>query len=289
MDRRKLLNISLFALVASLVEIARWGATDLTWSLTIPYPTPSFVRNAFPTLDHNFYRPQFAEIVGVVASLVVLLACLIAFYPGSSRYLISVNGRFRVDKFCWGACACLFPWAVFFFSEIVRNNSLSFGRSWSHAEVWLLASVFIGLQAFTEEYVFRGYLLAGLFSLSRSYLLSACLSSLAFALVHQPESLAASAIPFIFGLLCCEFRRISGGMEFSFGYHFVWNAVSETGIMPNFQWYDNSYGTLYFINQINGWSVGALYLGGLLLLLFARLCRGQYATRMLMLRGTARA
>src|SRR5262249_34904615 len=100
--------------------------------------------------------------------------------------------------------------------------------------------IFIGLQVFSEEYVFRGYLLAGLFSLSRSYLLSACLSSLAFALVHQPESLAASAIPFIFGLLCCEFRRLFGGIEFSFGYHLVWNAVSETGIMPNFQWYDNS-------------------------------------------------
>jgi len=289
LDRRKLLNISLFALVASLVEIARWGATDLTWSLTIPYPTPSFVREAFPTLDHNFYRPLFAEIVGVVASLIVLLACLAAFYPGSSRYLISVDGRFRFGKFCWGACACLFPWALFFFSEIMRNNSLSLGRSWSHAEVWLLAAVFIGLQVFTEEYVFRGYLLAGLFTLSRSYLLSACLSSLAFALVHRPESLAVSAIPFIFGLLCCEFRRLSGGIEFSFGYHLVWNAVSETGIMPNFQWYDNSYGTLHFINQINGWSIGALYLGGLLLLLFARLHRGQYATRLLTLRGTAMA
>ena len=288
MDRRKLLNISLFVLVASLVEIAHWGATDLTWSLTIPYPTPSFVRDAFPTLDHNFYRPLFGEIVGVVASLVVLLACLAAFYPGSARYLISVDGRFRFGKFCWGACACLFPWALFFFSEIVRNNSLSLGRSWSHAEVWLLASVFIGLQVFTEEYVFRGYLLAGLFSLSRSYLLSACLSSLAFALVHRPESLAASAIPFIFGLLCCEFRRISGGIEFSFGYHFVWNAVSETGIMLNFQWYDNSYGALNFANQISGWSIGTLFLGGLMLLLFARLYRGQYATRLL-LRGTAMA
>jgi hypothetical protein len=93
----------------------------------------------------------------------------------------------------------------------------------------------------------------------------------------------------IFGLLCCEFRRLSGGIEFSFGYHLVWNAVSETGIMPNFQWYDNSYGTLHFINQINGWSIGALYLGGLLLLLFVRLYRGQYATRLLMPRGTAMA
>src|SRR6516165_2227041 len=95
---------------------------------------------------------------------------------------------FALASFVGGAGACLFPRALFFFSEIMRNNSLSLGRSWSHAEVWLLAAVFIGLQAFTEEYVFRGYVLAGLFSLSRSYLLSACLSSLAFALVHRPES-----------------------------------------------------------------------------------------------------
>jgi DNA invertase Pin-like site-specific DNA recombinase len=36
-------------------------------------------------------------------------------------------------------------------------------------------------------------------------LLSACASSILFALVHHPEFLADSVQPFLFGLLCCEF------------------------------------------------------------------------------------
>jgi hypothetical protein len=81
-------------------------------------------------------------------------------------------------------------------------------------------------------------------------------------------------------------RRITGGIEFSFGYHFTWNMISETGIMPNFQWYDNSYGTLHFTNHVSGWSIGALFLGGLLILVLARLYPGEYTTGLL-LRGTA--
>jgi len=277
----KLRNLSIFLLVALVAELAHWGIAALTWSLSIPYPTPSFIRGAFSTLDHNFYRPLFTEMTGVVAGLLVLLASVALFFKGSLRYLISVDGRFRVGRFFLGLCVCLLPFTLFFVSEWSRHNVLYLGASWNRPEVWALASSAIGVQVFFEEYFFRGYLLTGLFTVSRSYLLAALLSSVVFGFVHQPDSPAAWAIPFVHGLLYCEFRRITGGIEFSFGYHFAWNLTAETGVMPNFRWYDDSYGTLHFTNQVSGWSIGALLLGGLFILLLARFYPSEYTTRLL--------
>jgi membrane protease YdiL (CAAX protease family) len=191
----KLVNLSIFLLIAGLVKLARWGTTNLVWSLTIPYPTPSFIRAALPTLDHNFYRPLFAEVIGVLASLVVLSIGIAFFYPGSWQYLISVDGRFRISRLCFGACTCLAPWCLFFMNESMRGNSLYLGNSFNHVEVWGLALSIIAIQVFAEEYIFRGYLLAGIFTVTRSYLFSACASSILFALVHHPESLADSVQP----------------------------------------------------------------------------------------------
>jgi membrane protease YdiL (CAAX protease family) len=278
----KLRNLSIFLLIALVAEIAHWGITALAWSLSIPYPTPSSIRGAFPTLDHNFYRSLFAETAGVVAGLLVLLASVALIYGDSLRYLISVDGRFRIGRFLLGLCVCLLPLTLFFVGEWSRHNVLYLGASWNRPEVWALALSAIGVQVFFEEYIFRGYLLAGLFTASRSYLFAAFLSSVVCGLLHQPDSPAAWAIPFVHGLLYCEFRRITGGIEFSSGYHFAWNLTSKTGVMPNFRWYEDSYGTLHFSNQVSGWSIGALLLGGLFILLLARFYPGEYTTRLLL-------
>ena len=279
---RRSSSLLIFLLVGFLVAASGWGAAAFTWSLTAPYPTPLFLREGFQSLDPNFYRPLFIEVLGAATSLLVLLLCLAVFYPGYSRYLISVHGNFRISRLVWGAGFCLVPWLLFFSGEFMRHNGLYLGKSSSHAEVWTLAVAVIAIQTFTEEYIFRGYLLTGVYIASKRYLLSACLSSIAFALVHRPDSLAASVNPFLFGFLCCEFRRISGGIEFSFGYHFMYDAVSQAGILPNFQWYDNNFGIVHFVRQVSGWSIGLLFLGGLLLLLAARFYPGKYCAQSLL-------
>lgn len=277
----KLRNPAIFLLVALVAEQTHSGIAALAWSLSMPYPTPSFIRDAFPTLDHNFYRPLFTEMAGVVAGLVVLLAGVALFYRGSLRYLISVDGRFHIGRLFFGAFVCLLPLSLFFVNEWGRHNILNVGASWNRPEVWSLALPAIGLHVFFEEYFFRGYLLTGLFTASRSYLLAALLSSAVFGMAHYPDTLGAWAIPFVHGLLYCEFRRITGGIEFSFGFHFAWNLIAEAGVMPNFRWYDDSYGTLHFTYQVSGWTIGALHLGILVILLLARFYPGEYTTRLL--------
>jgi hypothetical protein len=58
--------------------------------------------------------------------------------------------------------------------------------------------------------------------------------------------------------------------------------MSESGIMPNFIWYDNSYAILHFVKQISGWSIGLLFLGGLIILLVARFQPCAYDTKLLL-------
>jgi len=87
----------------------------------------------------------------------------------------------------------------------------------------VVSVVALGIQSFTEEFIFRGYLLQGLLLATRRPLVAAIVSGLIFGAFHisngRPSALAAC----IFGVVAAAIVMRMGNLWFVYGLHYANN------------------------------------------------------------------
>jgi membrane protease YdiL (CAAX protease family) len=85
------------------------------------------------------------------------------------------------------------------------------------------AFVGLGLQSFTEEFLFRGYLTQGLLLAVRRPAVAAAIGGLLFGAIHIPNGWPQAADAVVFGVVTALIAIRMGGFVFTFGMHLVNN------------------------------------------------------------------
>jgi membrane protease YdiL (CAAX protease family) len=88
------------------------------------------------------------------------------------------------------------------------------------------AALGLGLQTFTEEFVFRGYLTQGLWMATKRQWPTAILSGLMFGALHIPNGWPQAANAVLFGVITAIVAMRLGGIAFTYGLHVVNNVFA---------------------------------------------------------------
>jgi len=127
-----------------------------------------------------------------------------------------------------------------------------------------LALVSLAPQAFTEEFVFRGFLTQGFFLAFKRPWPAAVISGVVFGLMHIPNGAPQAASATVFGILTALIAIRYGGIALTFGLHLVNNLFGAVVVVsagdvfhglpgvlsqatPNLMWWDVATSTLGLI------------------------------------------
>ncbi len=89
----------------------------------------------------------------------------------------------------------------------------------------------LGVQTFTEEFVFRGYLTQGLLRLFKRPLPAAVVSGLAFGALHIPNGWPQAAGAVVFGIIAALIAIRTGGIALTYGLHLVNNVFGAVFVV----------------------------------------------------------
>jgi len=177
-----------------------------------------------PTLDQT----TSVLLVEGVAWLLVLLGILFAIQKVHKRSfgtLNYANHRFPVNEvfegiIVWGVLASVGSLInqqanIDFFLENKFNASLLY--------LIPIAIISIGIQTYTEEIIFRGYVLQSLFLRIKNYYLLIFLGSFIFGILHAAYGLVDVITIIVFGCLFCYIVLNRESLAFVSGVHFINN------------------------------------------------------------------
>lgn len=173
-----------------------------------------------------------------LATLTLIALAMVVFWhrrPGAFLSSVQPGLRWRYLLLCLPVAAVILNVVLWVGQWSMPEFTLPDGWWW-----WVLAIVlFSPLQAAGEEYFFRGYLLAGIGSLSRHRWVGIVASALVFALFHGVQNVWLFVDRFAFGLLAALLVVVTGGLEaaiaahvannvFAFGYAVFTGSVAST-------------------------------------------------------------
>jgi membrane protease YdiL (CAAX protease family) len=213
-----LMTLSFFVLLTATV---REAVVALSWVIT----SPGLGYAEYVTSAAAFERPSgmVAANLGLATLVPISIVAVLLVHQRSPRWLISVEGRvrWRYLLVCLGVAAVALNGVTLV--SIVGGPPISFSVQpdfWMFLGVIMLTSP---LQAFAEEYFFRGYLLQALGSLVASPWFGVVVSSLVFALLHGTQNLPLFLDRLAFGLLAAMLVLRTGGLEAGIAAHVVNN------------------------------------------------------------------
>jgi membrane protease YdiL (CAAX protease family) len=119
----------------------------------------------------------------------------------------------------WSLCLCVASIADF----VLRPQGFQWSATGQTPVLALSALFGLGVQAFAEEYVFRGYLTQGLLLAVKRPLPTALASGLIFGLMHIPNGWPQFANATLFGVLTALIAMRTGGLAFTYGLHLINN------------------------------------------------------------------
>ena len=180
-----------------------------------------------PDLAHDLASPQHpgAFFLGTGATFGgLLLAFVAAVRLVQKKRFGDVVGAWRWRLFAIGATAWLLvSLAAALVDYLIAPSGFSVSVSRDTLPLALAASVGLGVQTLTEEWVFRGWLTQGLFLALRRPLPTAVLSGLLFAALHIPNGWPQAASALVFGIVTALIAMRTGGIAFTLGLHLVNN------------------------------------------------------------------
>jgi hypothetical protein len=157
----------------------------------------------------------FAILLGAFALVIRLL---------HGKTPLDIVGAWRWRRFAAGFglwTACLIALTIV---DLIRRPS---GFHWSANDQTLglaVAALFgLGVQTFTEEFVFRGYLTQGLLLATKRPIVAAVISWIIFGLLHIPNGKPEWANATLFGIVTALIAIRTGGIAFTFGMHLINN------------------------------------------------------------------
>jgi membrane protease YdiL (CAAX protease family) len=181
----------------------------------------------------------FVQILPFFFALVVLLFCIKFIHNMDVKKLIHQNKNFNfkaffLSFFLLGIFLILVLFLDIFITKLIEWNF----SSPSFFYLLLICLIFVSLQTFFEELLFRAYLLQGLQKAFHKPLISIIISSFLFAMMHinNPEiGIFGKGIIFYFAYSAIFLALVtfySKGIEISFGFHAM-NNLFATLILTN--------------------------------------------------------
>ncbi len=89
----------------------------------------------------------------------------------------------------------------------------------------------LGIQTFTEEFIFRGYITQGLLLATKNPLLAAILSGIVFGACHIPNGIPQAVSAGIFGVAVAWLAIRTGGLAMGYGIHLINNLFAALVIV----------------------------------------------------------
>lgn len=174
------------------------------------------------TLTDSYYFEKLTDwllFMAVPASILTYM-CI---YKKKAGELASIEGKFRWE---WsGKCLLfLFPVIGFFvIGQTLLDGVPEIKLSKSVADAIFLSTIFTPLQAMGEEYLFRGFALQIMGTLTKPgkdrWIIFSIVSSFVFSVAHNPGDLLAGIDFFVFGILMCGLVYFTGGLEAGIVFH----------------------------------------------------------------------
>jgi membrane protease YdiL (CAAX protease family) len=160
-------------------------------------------------------------------------------------------GRFAAGLGLWTGCLVLLSLADF----AIRPGGFRWSADAQTPALALSALVGLGVQTFTEEFVFRGYLTQGLLLAVKRPWPAAVLSGIVFGAMHIPNGVPQWANATLFGIVAALIAIRTGGIAFTFGLHLINNLFGAVIVVsagdvfngapglftqstPNLMWWD---------------------------------------------------
>ncbi len=113
------------------------------------------------------------------------------------------------------------------FLNVKNNSALEQARYWELLQNGSRKLFYYLIVGLIEEFLFRGLLFGFLSKKIKQISLSVLLAALIFAIPHAVNSNASISIllifSFIFGVLACEMRILTGSIWMSTAFHWTWN------------------------------------------------------------------
>lgn len=232
-----------------------WGLYALTLGFTFGTMTLASSLIQTSTEDLSDSTGFFTKsLLPFAAALAVLLFCVKFIHKRPVLSVFSARNSFSFKRYFVAFSIWFGLLSIFLFIGIGLGSDVRWQLDFNDFFWLLLASVtLIPIQTALEDVLFRGYIFQGLFSLTRSGILSVLLVAVIFGLMHagnpEIEVLGKGILAFyvISGLFMGLLSHLDDGLELSMGYHFANNlfgAIILTNDWQVFQtkalWVDQS-------------------------------------------------
>jgi membrane protease YdiL (CAAX protease family) len=128
-------------------------------------------------------------------------------------------GRFAAGFGLWSLCLAAMTLA----DLMLRPGGFRWSANGQTPALAVAALFGLGVQTFTEEFVFRGWLTQGLLLATKRPLPAALISGVLFGALHIPNGVPQWANATLFGVVAALIAIRTGGLAFTFGLHLINN------------------------------------------------------------------
>jgi membrane protease YdiL (CAAX protease family) len=180
-----------------------------------------------PNIATQILQPKYATVffLGTAVTFAAFAAglAIAAFFLHRKRPL-DIIGQWRWDFFAWGLGIWLVvQTALTLIDVLIAPRGFAISASHGSATFALIALIGIMVQAFTEEFIFRGYVTQGLLLAFKKPLPAAIVSGLLFGSVHIANGVPQTLNAIVFGIVCALIAIRTGGIAITYGIHVVNN------------------------------------------------------------------
>ena len=246
----------------------RYLVTGLSWAAAFAvcilmvqlWIIPALKSN--PNLTGNHFWQEFSQygLTGAIFSIqLIVVALCVRFLHKRSYKSLNTRDRFPVFQVLEG----ILIWGgILFVTDLLMEESLFtfLLESRFSVEALLLlpiAIVSVMVQSYSEEVIFRGYVLQGLKLKINNRWVIYLVGSVIFGLLHATAGIDHIFMTFVFGVLFCYIVDARQNIAFATGVHFINNfylayildGFGEEDVMGNFwgwDWIDVGIGLLQF-------------------------------------------
>jgi membrane protease YdiL (CAAX protease family) len=180
-----------------------------------------------PDLAAQMQHPQSVApfFLGIAANFGALTVSLMLVMAAVHRkHPSDVIGQWRWSYFAWGAgCWLLVQLVLSLIDLLIAPHGFSLSAGQGTFPLAAVALFGILVQAFSEEFIFRGYVTQGLLLAIKRPLPATVVSGLLFGSVHIVNGIPQALNAVVFGIVCALIALRTGGIALTFGLHLANN------------------------------------------------------------------
>lgn len=166
--------------------------------------------------------PFYLGIAGIFGALALGLLLAVRLLHG--KRFRDLVGRWRWGFFAYGFAVWLVVMIALSLVDVaIAPGGFSVSASRETMFLAFAALVGIGIQTFSEELIFRGYVTQGILLALKKPLIAAVVSGLFFGMVHIPNGIPQALNAAVFGIVCAMLAIRTGSIALTSGLHLANN------------------------------------------------------------------